>query len=173
MSDRRTPERIRHTLSVESGFYDGLALAVLLLALAMASVQTDHLAGRWVGFVVRTEGLSTLAGAGIGALGAAVVQVRERNWMTDTWAQLATPALALACYQAGEHLHGSGFVAAFAGGLATALLVLRSGEIQQTALITEVAVVVVIVSLLVHGLTLPAGLRLYPASSADVEPKVL
>lgn len=268
VQDRRIPERIRHALSVESGFYDGLALAVLLLALAMASAQTDHVAGRWVGFVVRTEGLSTIAGTGIGALGAVVVaQARERNWMTDVWAQLATPALALACYQAGEHLRGSGFVAAFVGGLAytfvasrkaqpisgmqvadaaaellellvfamfgafavipafgrtdwramlfaitavllirvgavalaltgtglaardtvflgwfgprgigtlvTALLVLRSGEIQQTALITEVAVVTVIVSLLVHGLTFPAGLRLYPASPVPVDRKVL
>ena len=40
-----------------------------------------------------------------------------RGWMSDTWAQLATLALALSCFGAGEHLHASGFVTAFAGGL--------------------------------------------------------
>ena len=41
--------------------------------------------------------------------------------MSDTWAQLATLAVALVCFEVGERLHGSGFVAAFAGGLAFAL----------------------------------------------------
>ena len=42
--------------------------------------------------------------------------------MSDTWAQLATLAVALVCFQVGERLHGSGFVAAFAGGLAFAFV---------------------------------------------------
>ena len=37
LEDRRIPERVRHALSVESGFYDGFALAALLAALALAS----------------------------------------------------------------------------------------------------------------------------------------
>ena len=32
LEDRRIPERVRHALSVESGFYDGFALAILLVA---------------------------------------------------------------------------------------------------------------------------------------------
>lgn len=259
--DRRIPEQVRHAFSVESGFYDGLALAALLVALAVASAQSEHVAGRWVGFVMRTEVASTVAGVVIGAVGAGVItSTRRRGWMNDTWAQLATLTLALLCFEAGEHLHGSGFVAAFAGGLAyafasshrgrhpqtmevpdaaagllellvfaifgafavipafrqadwrvitfaitavllvriaavavallrtglprrdrlfvgwfgprgigtmvTALLVLRSGEIQQTALITQVAVVAVMISLLIHGLSAPVGLRLYATRSA-------
>ena len=37
LEDKRIPERIRHALSTESGFYDGFALAALLAALALAS----------------------------------------------------------------------------------------------------------------------------------------
>jgi NhaP-type Na+/H+ or K+/H+ antiporter len=52
--------------------------------------------------------------------------------MSDTWAQLATLAIALLCFQAGEHLHGSGFVAAFAGGLAFAFAARRVGSHPDT-----------------------------------------
>jgi NhaP-type Na+/H+ or K+/H+ antiporter len=52
---------------------------------------------------------------------------QKRKWMSDTWAQLATLAVALVCFQVGEGLHGSGFVAAFAGGLAFAFMAKRAG----------------------------------------------
>jgi NhaP-type Na+/H+ or K+/H+ antiporter len=47
--------------------------------------------------------------------------------MSDVWAQLATLAIALMCFQVGEHFHGSGFVSAFAGGLAFAFAARRVG----------------------------------------------
>lgn len=59
LDDTRIPERVRHALSVESGFYDEFALAALLAALALASEHADHDPPRWSGFVLRTEGLST------------------------------------------------------------------------------------------------------------------
>ena len=37
LEDKRIPERIRHALSTESGFYDGFALAALLAALALVA----------------------------------------------------------------------------------------------------------------------------------------
>src|ERR1700710_547310 len=55
LEDKRGPERIRHALSTESGFYDGFALAAMLAALALASDRTDPDAGRWTVFIVRTE----------------------------------------------------------------------------------------------------------------------
>jgi NhaP-type Na+/H+ or K+/H+ antiporter len=265
VEDRRIPEQVRNALSVESGFYDGLALAVLLAALAIASEQTDHLAGRWIGFVLRTEVLSTVVGIAIGALGGILAtRARNRSWMSDTWAQLATLALALVCFGVGERFHGSGFVSAFAGGLAYALtstkrgghphamqvsaaaaellelvvfaifggfavipafrqadwrvlvfaiaavlavrmvavavaligtgqparntllmgwfgprgigslviglLVIESGEIAQTSLITEVTVVAVTLSLVVHGLTAPFGVRSFAKAEPMADP---
>lgn len=119
LDDRRIPKHVRHALSAESGFYDGFALAALLGALALASEHAHHAPGRWAWFAFRTEVVSVAAGIVIGLIGATVIaRSRERGWMSDTWAQLATLALALTCFGVGERLHASGFVTAFAAGLA-------------------------------------------------------
>lgn len=126
LEDKRIPERVRHALSTESGFYDGFALAAMLAALALASEQADPDASRWTLFLVRTELVSVVVGLALGAIGGLVIaRSRKRGWMSDTWAQLATLAVALVCFQVGEGLHGSGFVAAFAGGLAFAFMARR------------------------------------------------
>jgi NhaP-type Na+/H+ or K+/H+ antiporter len=261
LEDRRIAERVRHALSTESGFYDGFALAAMLAALALASEQSDPNPGRWGWFAVRTELVSLVVGLAIGIIGGMVIaRSRRRGWMSDTWAQLATLALALVCFQVGERLHGSGFVAAFAGGLAYSMMVRRlnrdiptqvsdaagqllelmvfamfggyalfigwrdagwrvivfsvlalivvrlvavsvalvgsdlparsrlfigwfgprgigtlvlgllmvgRGEIQQSAMITQAVVVTVTVSLVLHSLTTPLGIRLWPVPSVE------
>src|ERR1700760_3824203 len=73
LEDKRIPERVRHALSTESGFYDGFALAALLAALALASEQTDPDAGRWSWFLVRTEFVSVAVGLAIGLGGGFVI----------------------------------------------------------------------------------------------------
>ena len=119
LEDRRVSERVRHALSVESGFYDGFALAILLIALGLASEQTDPTAGDWGWFIFSTEVLSLIAGALVGLTGGALTAwSRRRGAMSDVWAQLATLALAFICFALGERIGGSGFVAAFTGGLA-------------------------------------------------------
>jgi NhaP-type Na+/H+ or K+/H+ antiporter len=132
LEDGRVPERIRHALSTESGFYDGFALAALLAALALASDRSDSDA-HWGWFLVRTELVSVGVGLVIGAgAGWVIGTSRERGWMGDVWAQLATLAVALVCFQVGEMVHGSGFVAAFAGGLAYAFAARRAGSRPET-----------------------------------------
>jgi NhaP-type Na+/H+ or K+/H+ antiporter len=133
LEDRRIPERVRHALSAESGCYDGFALAAMLAALALASEQNDPDPTRWGWFAIRTEVVSLAVGLGIGVVGGLViVRCRQRGWMSDTWAQLATVALALVCFEVGERLHGSGFVAAFAGGLAYSMMVRRAGSLMPS-----------------------------------------
>ncbi len=127
LEDHRIPERVRNALSVESGFYDGFALAVVLAALAVASAHTDPRARDWTWFLFRTEVVSLVLGAGVGLLGAGLIAwSRRKEWMSDTWAQLATVAVALICFEFGERVHASGFVAAFTGGLAFAVVARRS-----------------------------------------------
>ena len=133
LDDRRIPERVRHALSTESGFYDGFALAAMLAALALASEQSHPDPGRWGWFAVRTEVVSLVVGLAVGVIGGLVIAwSRHHGWMSDTWAQLATLALALVCFEVGERLHGSGFVAAFAGGLAYSMMVRRSNRDMPT-----------------------------------------
>lgn len=119
LEDKRVPERVRHAMSVESGFYDGFALAALYLALGLASVRIDSRPDRWAWFIVRTEIGSLVVGLLIGlGSGWLIKWSRRRGWLNDIWAQLATLAVAVVCFEGGEYLQGSGFVAAFAGGLA-------------------------------------------------------
>jgi sodium/hydrogen antiporter len=133
LEDRRIPEAIRHALSAESGCYDGFALAAMLAALTLASERSDPDPARWALFALRTEVVSLVVGLGIGLIGGLVIaRSRQRGWMSDTWAQLATLAAALVCFEVGERLHGSGFVAAFAGGLAYAVAARRSGMEMKT-----------------------------------------
>ena len=87
----------------------------------------------WGWFLVRTELVSVAVGLVVGAVGGWVIgKSREHDWMSDTWAQLATLAVALVCFQVGEMLHGSGFVAAFAGGLAFAFAARKAGSQPET-----------------------------------------
>lgn len=133
LEDHRIPEQVRHAMSVETGFYDGFALAALFAALALASEHTDDDAARWGWFVVRTEGLSVLVGLLVGGIGGLVIaRSLRRRWMSDTWAQLATLAMALLCFQLGEALHASGFVAAFVGGLTHAAVTRRENSQRAT-----------------------------------------
>ncbi len=140
LEDRRIPEDVRRALSTESGFNDGIALAALLGALALASEQVHHAPQRWAWFAFRTEIVSVAAGIVIGLIGATVIwRSRARGWMSDTWSQLATLSLALICYGVGERLHASGFVTAFAGGLAYAMVGSKSRELRGTTQVSDAA----------------------------------
>lgn len=138
--DRRIPERVRQALSTESGFYDGFALAALLGALALASEQSDRAPARWAWFAFRTEFVSLAVGVGVGLIGGIVVSRSfRRGRMSDTWAQLATLALALICFGIGERLHASGFVSAFAGGLAYAVVSPREADASAMTQVSDAA----------------------------------
>lgn len=140
LEDHRIPERVRHALSVESGFYDGFALAILLVALGLASERTEPGDDHWVWFILSTEVFSLLAGAAVGLAGGMVVSwSRRRDWMSDTWAQLATLALAFICFQIGEHIGASGFVAAFTGGLAFAFVSRRRIDDELPTQVSDAA----------------------------------
>ena len=138
IEDRRVPEHVRHALSTESGLYDGFALAAMFAAVALASEQRSPAPARWAWFAFRTEVVSLAVGIAIGLIGGFVIQrSRTRGWMSDTWAQLATLALALIAFGGGERLHASGFVAAFAAGLAFAFVSSRSNEQQATTQVSD------------------------------------
>ncbi|CAN5479644.1 cation:proton antiporter [soil metagenome] len=133
LDDKRIPEAVRHALSAESGCYDGFALAAMLAALALASDRSDPDPARWGSFLLRTEVMSLGIGLALGFVGGVVIaRSRQRGWMNDVWGQLATLAVALVCFELAEQLHGSGFVAAFAGGLAFSFVNRRKSVTQQT-----------------------------------------
>jgi sodium/hydrogen antiporter len=53
------------------------------------------------------------------------------------------------------------------GTLVLGLLMIERGELEQSAMITQAVVVTVTVSLVLHSLTTPIGVRLWPAPSTQ------
>jgi NhaP-type Na+/H+ or K+/H+ antiporter len=119
VSNPRLPSRIRQALNVESGLNDGLAvpLFTIFLTLAVAEEEVTALsAGR---VILEKLGYGILVGAGVGLVGGwLVTEASKRGWMTGVSQQLGVAAMALFAWWSAEEIGGSGFIAAFVGGLA-------------------------------------------------------
>lgn len=130
---RAVSSRIRRALNVEGGFNDGLAAPVVLAALAGASVATDVTGTAAAGSAMRMLALGLLAGLAIGGVGGTMVRLgRRRGWIDDEFGGPTILALALLAYAAAVFVDGSGFVAAFAGGLAFRNTAGRRAEREAT-----------------------------------------
>jgi NhaP-type Na+/H+ or K+/H+ antiporter len=119
VTDRRLPSRVRQGLNVESGLNDGICVPLLFIALAVAEADegattTSHA----VRIVVEEIGYGALGGVVAGVLGAAVVIGAGRRGLIEaSWLQVAPVATAGLAYGIANPLGGSGFIAAFVGGL--------------------------------------------------------
>jgi sodium/hydrogen antiporter len=128
VSDPAVPEDVREVLTVESGLNDGLAVPILLVGLAWADLQEIDEAG-FVALVGRVVGIGVLSGVGVAALVAVTLRAVSRRWgTTRAWVELTPLLAAVACYLLAEHLGGSGFIAAFVGGLAFGSLYRERGD---------------------------------------------
>ncbi|MFE2140416.1 cation:proton antiporter [Streptomyces sp. NPDC059456] len=125
VSDKRVPALIRGGLSVESGLNDGLTLPFFVLALAAAGEDHDH-PGVAETFL-RALLLSGAIGLAAGWTGASVLRWSlARGWSSPDWRQflaLAVPVIAYALCVTGQ---GSGFIGAWAAGLAFGIHLRRS-----------------------------------------------
>ena len=120
VSDKSVPTRVRQALDVESGLNDGLAVPFFLVAvdLSLARLATGVTAA-----VVRNMaeqiGWGLAAGIGAGALAGLLVRAADdRGWLEGQWRQILPPLAALLAYVVALRLGGSGFIAAFTGGMA-------------------------------------------------------
>ena len=116
VEDPDVPPRIREALFVESGLNDGLAVPLLVVALAWAGLADSEMG--FVRVLLMKVGLSALLGLALGV--AAYVLLRlARRWggLDGTWSSLLPLLTAIGCYLLAEHLGGSGFIAAFVGGV--------------------------------------------------------
>ena len=120
VSNESVPDEIRQGLNVESGLNDGICVPVLFMFLALALDKAGD-AGPWtlaVKLVAEEIGIGLIVGIGLTlAAGKLLKLARQRNWLTHTWIQVPVVALALACFAVAQSLGGSGFIAAFSGGL--------------------------------------------------------
>ncbi len=113
------PSLIRQGLNVESGLNDGLCVPLFYIAIAVASAEAGLTgAHSAVTIVVDEIGYGVVAGAGAGALAAAILLLAARRGLVDPlWLQVVPVAAATLAYTTATALGGSGFIAAFVGGM--------------------------------------------------------
>ncbi len=121
VTNESVPSNIREGLNVESGLNDGICVPILFVFLALVTAtgtegsSTSVLA---IKLVAEEIGIGVVVGVGLTFLGSRLgIRFADLGWITETWRQLPVPALAVACFAVAQWLGGSGFIAAFTGGL--------------------------------------------------------
>jgi NhaP-type Na+/H+ or K+/H+ antiporter len=120
VTNKSVPGRIRETLNLESGLNDGLAVPFLLLFIAMARAGEggSDVAAMAAGFFTQELGIGVVVGLVVTAAGSWLYKKAWKlGWMVMEWRHLPVVMLALTCFALAQVLHGSGFIAAFVGGL--------------------------------------------------------
>jgi len=120
VTDPSVPDRVRQALDVESGLNDGLAVPFFLVALDLANAElTTGVTWAVVTNAVEQIGWGLAAGLAAGLFGALLFRLAaRRGWIGGEWRQIVVLAAALLAYALALTLGGSGFIAAFVGGLA-------------------------------------------------------
>ncbi|PQP14387.1 cation:proton antiporter [Rhodococcus opacus] len=113
------PSRVRQGLNVESGLNDGICVPLFLIVLAIAQAESGAIGhGAAVRLVAEQIGYGIVAGLAAGAVAAAILITSQRRGTIDPlWAQIVPVAAAVLAYTVAVPLGGSGFIAAFVGGL--------------------------------------------------------
>jgi NhaP-type Na+/H+ or K+/H+ antiporter len=114
------PARVREGLNAESGLNDGLAVPVLFvfIALATGTGGDQGSTSLALSLVARELGIGLIVGLGVTFIGAKLASWCSRQgWFSDVWKQILVISLALACFAIAQSLHGSGYIAAFVGGM--------------------------------------------------------
>jgi NhaP-type Na+/H+ or K+/H+ antiporter len=120
VSDTSVPARVRQALDVESGLNDGLAVPFFLVALDVANAELKTgVTSAVVSNAVAQIGWGLTAGLVAGVLGGLLFRFADRRgWIGGEWRQMVPLAVALLAYAIALSLGGSGFIAAFVGGMA-------------------------------------------------------
>ncbi len=152
VTDPRLPSRIRQGLNVESGLNDGLCVPLLFIALAIGETQDGSLGvSESVQLVAEEIGWGVVGGVAAGVLGALVVRHAVRRRLVEpAWLQVIPAAAALLAYGIAVGLGGSGFIAAFVGGMVFGRMHRRDGG-EVTYLVDEVGLVLGAFTFLIFG----------------------
>ena len=127
VTEPRVPTRIRQGLNVESGLNDGICVPLLFAAVAAADIESEIAGGRSAGELLLEEiGFGVVGGVLAGLLIAAIIiQAGRRDLIAPAWKQVVPAAGAALAYGIASGLGGSGFIAAFVGGIVFRLALRR------------------------------------------------
>ena len=115
------PARIRQALNVESGLNDGGAIPFFAFFLVIAEAEEATIpASQWIIFAFEQIGWGILIGLIVGLVGGYFVnKAIQKGLMRGRFQWIGFLALAVVSYVVATLFGGSGFIAAFVGGLAT------------------------------------------------------
>jgi NhaP-type Na+/H+ or K+/H+ antiporter len=125
ITNKAVPARIREGLNVESGLNDGICVPIVLFFIALA-VSVDDGGSEASALVLLAEelGIGMAVGLGLALAGTALLRwCWKQEWVTEIWMQVTVVGLAVASFTIAQSLHGSGYIAAFTGGLLFGYLV--------------------------------------------------
>ena len=127
----KVPERIRRTIEIESGLNDGGAVPFLLVFIAAGlAAEAFKPIGYLIENILQQIGFGALVGLGVGIGGGwLVLKARDNEWITPNFQRIAFLALAILTFLIADEIGGSGFIAAFIGGLALGYIVKDAGKI--------------------------------------------
>ncbi|MFQ1728093.1 cation:proton antiporter [Aeromonas veronii] len=120
VSNPAVPAPVREGLNQESGLNDGICVPVLLLLLALIAPTEQHAGTATLAITLMLEeiGIGLLVAFVLTSLTIRLLKISYLNgWQLPLWRQLTMPGLALLCFALAQTLGGSGFIAAFVGGL--------------------------------------------------------
>jgi sodium/hydrogen antiporter len=119
VASRRVPEEVRHTLNLESGLNDGLAVPFVLFFLVLA--ESAGGAGEEALTLLGEAGAGLIIGAGLGALGGWALHRLPGGGVTHKYEGLYALGIGLAAFGLSDATIGNGLVAAFIAGVALGL----------------------------------------------------
>jgi sodium/hydrogen antiporter len=131
VQNRNVPERIRSTIEIESGLNDGGSVPFLLVFIAIGlAAEAFKPSTFFIQVAIQQIGFGILVGLGVGLAGGwLVLKARDKEWITPEYQRIAFLAMAILTFLIADQLGGSGFIAAFIGGLALGYIVKDAGKI--------------------------------------------
>jgi sodium/hydrogen antiporter len=121
VNNTKLPERIRQGLNVESGLNDGGSIPVFLFFLILASGEAlEKPIGTLISLAFQQIGIGILVGVAIGFIGGWISsRSMQAGWMSGLYRKIGFMSLAIIAWLVADAVGGSGFIAAFIGGLVT------------------------------------------------------
>ncbi len=119
ITNKAVPARIREGLNVESGLNDGICVPIVLFFIAVA-VSGEHGGSETSAMAVVAQELGIGMAVGLSLAFAGILLLHwcmKKGWVTEIWMQVTVVGLAIASFATAESLHGSGYIAAFTGGM--------------------------------------------------------
>jgi sodium/hydrogen antiporter len=116
---QRVPARVRHTLNLESGLNDGLALPFVLFFLALAT-ESGNPAGEAANLLGEAV-VGALIGAALAALGGRALSSLPGGGIEHKYEGAYALGIAFAAFGLAEVTYGNGLIAVFVAGIALAV----------------------------------------------------